>query len=102
MASKQKQTYGVVLVKGHRYFYKGVMFHHGVSAEVDLATRNHLVGTKHFRDIDYEPAVAVPIPARRKGSVTVHRSEPGMTSSEGGATAASGELADDTEGAVGV
>lgn len=110
MATKkqaQKQapqpTYGIVLFRGNRYFYKGVMFRRGAPVEVDLATRNHLVGTKHFQDVDFEPEDPKPIPVRRRGAVRVHRAEPGMTTAEGGASAVpENETGGDTEDAVAV
>lgn len=100
MAAPEVQTYGVVLVKGATYMYKGVRFRKFVPAEVDRATRDHLVSSGHFRDTDYEEPEPQPRPvrrrgegARREGSMRVRRRsqpEPGMVSSEGGATA-SGE-----------
>lgn len=87
----EAQTYGIVLVKGATYMYKGVRFRRGQPAEVDLASRNHLVASGHFRDTNYEPPEPQPIPVRRRpGGVRVHRrsqQEPGMVSAEGGATA---------------
>lgn len=68
------ETYGIQLIKGNRYFYRGVMFKRGQKAEVDMATRNHLVGSGHFRDINFQEPEAVPIPVRRvEADVPVER-----------------------------
>lgn len=89
---EETPSYGVVLIRGATYTFRGVKFRRGMPTEVDRATRDHLVSTGSFKDIGIEVSEPEPIPVKRKGGVRVARRRaepaPGMLTSDGGATAA--------------
>lgn len=59
--------FGIQLVRGNRYNYRGKVFHRGTPYEVDRATRDYLVlSTKAFRDVSITgPVEPEPIPVAR-------------------------------------
>lgn len=83
------ESFGIKLVKGSTYMYRGVRFRKNADAEVDRATRDHLVGSGHFVDILVEKPVAAPIAVRTYHDKLQNQPLPdGYTvAAEGGATA---------------